>query len=352
VGYAISTNQAQLFLGHLKSGRIVDHATLGFTVGSENGRVVVTNILESSDAYRRGLRYGDEILRLDQRDITSVNQLKNILGIYPTYSRLRLRYRQEQQTIDTWIRVAPLHSAEELQEIANGKPEEAPSEEEPDSTPQTIDDPLSDRFEKRNGFANYYFNRVELDRVLGLSGDASLWSKQTGDWHWSGKLRGEQSGWSVQLTKATIESTFGDENIRLDATRGWESAIESKSLHSSSLAVRLWQLWQTLGPRKMGESIYLGTTKMVDFDEMVDLTKVTAGEVEAYFYTAPDDGRVLLIEMEADSQLDRLEVYLDDYQKQADLMVPRSLRVVFGTETQFIVDLDPLVFAVQAGGGL
>ncbi len=68
VGYAISVNQIKKFLGHLRSGRIVDHATLGFTVSSAPGEdVVVTNILESSDAYRRGIRIDDTILAIDHR---------------------------------------------------------------------------------------------------------------------------------------------------------------------------------------------------------------------------------------------------------------------------------------------
>ena len=63
VGYAISINQIKNFLGDLHSGRMVDHATLGARVAVDaDGRVVVTDILENSDAYRRGLRYGDEIV--------------------------------------------------------------------------------------------------------------------------------------------------------------------------------------------------------------------------------------------------------------------------------------------------
>ena len=38
VGYAISINQIQKFLGYLRSGRIVDHATLGATVAYGRGR--------------------------------------------------------------------------------------------------------------------------------------------------------------------------------------------------------------------------------------------------------------------------------------------------------------------------
>ena len=51
VGYAISANQVKLFLSHLKSGRLVDHATAGFTVATDqNNGVLVDGILESSEA--------------------------------------------------------------------------------------------------------------------------------------------------------------------------------------------------------------------------------------------------------------------------------------------------------------
>ena len=64
VGYAISINQIKKFLSYLRSGRIADHATLGALVSSDaDGRVVVSDILESSDAYRRGLRIDDEVVQ-------------------------------------------------------------------------------------------------------------------------------------------------------------------------------------------------------------------------------------------------------------------------------------------------
>ena len=61
VGYAVSINQIKNFLGVLHSGRIVDHASLGASVESNetDGQVMVKDdILTTSDAYRRGLRSG------------------------------------------------------------------------------------------------------------------------------------------------------------------------------------------------------------------------------------------------------------------------------------------------------
>ena len=55
-GYAISANQLRKFMGCLRAGRVCDHATLGATVSTAaDGRVVVSDILQSSDAWRRGL---------------------------------------------------------------------------------------------------------------------------------------------------------------------------------------------------------------------------------------------------------------------------------------------------------
>ena len=115
VGYAISINQIKNFLGHLKSGRIVDHATLGARVStSDDGRVLVSDILEHSDAYRRGLRYDDEIVSFAGRPIHSVNALKNLLGIFPKGWRVAMTFRRDDKNVDTYVRLMGVHTEAEL----------------------------------------------------------------------------------------------------------------------------------------------------------------------------------------------------------------------------------------------
>ena len=122
VGYAISINQIKNFLGHLKSGRIVDHATLGATVApDEDGRVVVSNILEDCDAYRRGLRYDDEIVRFGGRPISTPNGFKNVLGIFPKGWRVPLSFRRGAERRDVLVRLAGVHSEAELLEKTSGR---------------------------------------------------------------------------------------------------------------------------------------------------------------------------------------------------------------------------------------
>ena len=94
-GYAISANQLRNFLGCLRAGRIVDHATLGAVVAtSADGEVVVSDILESSDAWRRGLRHDDEIVSLAGRPVRTVNAFKNILGTLPAGWQVPLVFRR------------------------------------------------------------------------------------------------------------------------------------------------------------------------------------------------------------------------------------------------------------------
>ena len=99
-GYAISANQVKNFLGILKSGHLADHATLGATVAtSADGRVVVSDILESSDTWRKGLRIDDEIIELAGRRVRSVNAFKNILGTLPAGWRVPLVFRRMEDPV-------------------------------------------------------------------------------------------------------------------------------------------------------------------------------------------------------------------------------------------------------------
>ncbi len=132
VGYAISINQIKNFLGELRSGRIVDHASLGARVIDSEGRVTVADILEQSDAARRGLRYDDELTSFAGRNISTSNGFKNILGILPKGWRVPLSFRREGNKYDILVRLPGLHSREELLEKTLGPvPRELPPENKP-----------------------------------------------------------------------------------------------------------------------------------------------------------------------------------------------------------------------------
>src|SRR5262249_54865233 len=99
VGYAISINQIKNFMGHMQAGMDTDHASLGALVRTDtdkNGlsRLVFYTILDESDVAKRGLEGDDELVTFDGKPITSVNQFKNVMGLFPRGWRVPVGFRR------------------------------------------------------------------------------------------------------------------------------------------------------------------------------------------------------------------------------------------------------------------
>jgi S1-C subfamily serine protease len=277
VGYAISIKQAMNFYGNLRSGRIVDHATLGFTVATDTqGRVVVSNILESSDAYRRGLRYGDEVLRLGDRDISTSNQLKNVLGIFPDYWRVALRYRNEQGVQETAIRLQSLHQPGELEKIVEGSSEQG-AKRPGEAKPTASKDSLAEKYESRRGFGNYYFNRSELDRIVKLQESRKPALPTSGpddalQVRFVGSVLGESTAVEARFDPEKIHWTLADKTSSVPVKGGSGPWIQNQDPLPISIAMRLWYQWHEQGPRKLGEVVYIGQSPdlMISVSTMID----------------------------------------------------------------------------------
>lgn len=348
VGYAISIKQAMNFYGNLRSGRIVDHATLGFTVATDTqGRVVVSNILESSDAYRRGLRYGDEVLRLGDRDISTSNQLKNVLGIFPDYWRVALRYRNEQGVQETAIRLQSLHQPGELEKIVEGSSEQG-AKRSGEAKPKASKDSLAEKYESRRGFGNYYFNRSELDRIVKLqeSRKPALPTNGSNDSlqvRFVGSVLGESTAVEARFDPEKIHWTLADKtsSITVKGSSGKGSSgpwIQNQDPLPISIAMRLWYQWHELGPRKLGEVIYIGQSPVLGKQGLLDMTRVVLGEVTAEVYTSLSSGDIELIELFTDRQTDPAEVYFDYDAASPMAPLPNRVRLNYGLESRLVVE--------------
>jgi len=258
-GYAISINQVMNFLDHLKSGRIVDHATLGAVVATNNdGTVTVTNILENSEAYRRGLQVGDELVSFAGRPINTANEFKNILGIYPDGWKLPLTYRRRDQEEKILVRLRRLHRAAELElaGLEDKKPKEKPEPEKPPIDPKkqdnrdgdpnpnpkkrsggeppTFSEAVTKLFEERDGYANHYFNRVAQERLLGVLQGWGPYSESKGAWQLAGQLDARtpvqiklgDDGIAMRIGEKTIGQQLNQELTDLPAgSGGWLPAM-------------------------------------------------------------------------------------------------------------------------------
>jgi len=363
VGYAISIKQAMNFFGQLKSGRVVDHATLGFTVTTEtNGKVAVSNILESSDAYRRGIRYGDEILRLGDRDVATTNQLKNILGIFPDQWRIPIRFRNETGVVETFIRLQNLHLASELEEIIKGesaqqkpprKPQDKDKPESPKEVKPIVKDAVDELYMEKRGYSNYYFNRLELDRILGLQATQGRWQETSKGWKISGEIPGENTNVEMFLSDENLTFRLGDKTETLHPSQGWPKWIKQRSSIGALMGMRIWQQWNRIGPRLMGEAVYLGRNPVVGREGLLDVTRITVSDFDAMVYTSPETGLIQVIEVFSDKQTDPVELFFDKYETAEGRATPRTVRLMYGLEMQFAIALSPIQMGeATVGSGL
>src|SRR6266851_4158529 len=182
-GYAISINQIKNFLGHLRAGIDTDHATLGALVESESedegqNKMTVKSIIEDSDARRRGLDTGDELISFAGRHVSTVNQYKNVLGLYPKGWRVPMEYRHENEKHAVLVRLMKLQREQQPEDGAKPRPRPAPPR--PPVPPRQS--PASVYYEQRPGFANFYFNKQARERLMGGFHQHGEFTGLAGDW--------------------------------------------------------------------------------------------------------------------------------------------------------------------------
>lgn len=375
VGYAISANQIKHFMGALRSGRLVDHATLGATVSTdETGKVLVSNILNSSDAYRRGLRYGDEIVRLADREVKTTNTFKNILGTLPKDWRVPLEIRRDGKLQPVLVRLDGVHTEKQLIDLVAGglggpppsKPGEAPDgrkdengtppapkpdeketgeketgendagENAPDekeandsdqeTAPRAVQEGVPDlkrvaaMLEPRGGFANYYFNRVrreELQRGLEPLGNFAAASTT---WKLSGTLAGESTPVNLVTTPTTANLEIGSRRQGVNFNESLSDIVGARRESGLLLALRALQELLQTGSEKMGASTYMGTfpiyagsDRSLNAQPLHDALQTLWYDARVRFAFDPLNGQVALIEVFGDVGTDPVEVYVDRY---------------------------------------
>jgi S1-C subfamily serine protease len=173
IGFAISVNQIKNFLGHMHAGIDTDHATLGAVVNTENedgdlSRMIVGNMLEEADVTRRGVQQGDQLISFAGRPLTSTNQFKNILGIFPKEWRLPLTYRRGNEKKQVLVRLMgnmDVPVEQPMQPMPKGPMPKGPQPGDPKEKAKSS--PAAKLFVEKKGFANYHFNKVRQEKLVG-----------------------------------------------------------------------------------------------------------------------------------------------------------------------------------------
>ena len=347
VGYAISINQIKYFIDHLKSGRIVDHATLGATVSTDDqGRVVVGNILESSDAYRRGLRVGDEIIRFGDRPIGTVNQFKNVLGIYPKGWRVPLEFRREGDVQRILTTLEPLHDAAQLIELVQGKPAKIPALPDPEkrpsenpllpATPPAVEIPkdVARWIEKRSGYANFYFNRHYRQLIWERATEAiGTIDNAQGTWILDGTLT-NGTALKVAIGQETSGMRLGETDLVLNQRDELADQLGPADSGGLLLAMHLWRRLLVEGPDKFGDVTYLGSLPDLSSGRRLQVLVAVLDTVQTNFLFDPESGRLVAMEVTPDVDVDPCILRFDDEKAFDAMRLPTRFRVTHGDEFQ------------------
>jgi serine protease Do len=333
VGYAISSNQLRNFLGGLRGGRLVDHASLGATVAtSADGRVVVSDILESSDAWRRGLRYDDEVLAVAGRPVRTVNAFKNVLGTLPAGWQVPLVHRRDGRRLEALVRLAAVHSPAELAAFVAGDregTEPRPPEGKPErrrATPENaaaeMPPAVAAAYEPRAGFVNFHFNRLERDR-LARAIAASPAAAVAATWEFGGEMpEGGAYRLVVSDDEATLDLPGG--RWRLLATGDLDGATDPPGSGGMLAAVVLWRRLVREGAAALGGTTYVGTAARVPEAvgtpagrELIDVLETNVAGVTARF-GIDAGGRVVAIDLWTSPDDDPCEIRLGGAEATAD----------------------------------
>ncbi len=327
VGYAISINQIKLFWNHLASGRIVDHATLGARLTTDSqGRVVVDDILNTSDAFRRGLRYNDVITSFAGRSIETVNEFKNILGIYPKGWRVPLSYQRDGQSFDVIVRLDSLHSDSQLVELVAGPKDPVPDQPDQDPKPSepriptenpnpiriSIPEQAAQLIEERYGYANYYFNQQVQNSIWETTFAGRDFSALKAAWQISGNLpdatpiqfalSGQQSGIRWDDSAAVLDSELDLADQQVPDTSG-----------GLLPAMHLWHRLQTLGAKGLSESFYLGALPSRVDGTLCNVIVGRYESLETYLYFDFQSSQLREMEVWFDPGNDPCELIFQDY---------------------------------------
>jgi hypothetical protein len=381
VGYAISINQIKHFLGHLYAGVDADHATLGATVKTvEEGdvpRMAVQAVLDESDAARRGLQPDDELVEFAGRPMASVNQYKNVLGIYPKGWRLPLVYRRENQKHEILVRlmgVLPKGGIEDRPERPErpqprpGRPGRPGGPGDPEPRPQpggpkpAPNQEVLKLYKAKKGFANFYFNELAQKKLLSAFTKHGDFSTLVGNWSVEGEIERkqarnpakwevvEQPGTDEQGPKTVAKVNLAGLEFTLDPLKSNPDVRDLKDPPGSGgllMALYHYRRLLTLGAKGFEgdfshggtEPVYPPPAPGVTVKSMketrvdADVLHTEHAAVPAKWYFDKADGKLLGFEVFVAKDEDPCEVYLSDYRPVDGRQLPHRLEVRHGEET-------------------
>jgi S1-C subfamily serine protease len=359
VGYAISINQIKNFMGHLYAGIDTDHATLGATVKTMDGeegevpRILVQTMLDDCDAARRGLQVEDELVEFAGRSVDTVNQYKNVLGIFPKGWRVPLTYRRENRKTEILVRLQGLLPKEPTQPRPPGRPRPRSSSE------------AAKLYKAKPGYANAYFNDLARDKLLAQTKKHGDFAALTGKWLIEGELARPNTKTPIKFeiaNKPDADSKTEHTVVSVDLAgvmfllAPLKENIDRRELrdppNSGGLLMALYhyQRLLTLGQKGFEAEFAHGghepfyppagdgmSSRFMDRRLECAVLNTEHAAVKCKWFFSKTDGLLLGYETWLAKDEDPCEVYFGDYKPVNGRQLPHRIEVRIGDETYGVI---------------
>jgi serine protease Do len=198
-------------------------------------------------------------------------------------------------------------------------------------------------YQQKHGYANYFFNNLNLERISKTWNAGTRLADRHGAWSISGSF---PNGGAYQFALTDDQAEFKGPSLQSqwNANSGLGSLDEPP--HSGGLLPALW-LWRRLaveGFGRFGDVYYLGTAPLVGREDLVDVLVGTYKVVDCRFYFDPAEGHLLAVEMFPEENADPCEVYFSQFHDVAGHILPGRMEVRYGDEIIGVFTIDDFTF--------
>lgn len=354
--YAISVNQILLFIDHLKSGRIVDHGRTEFTVGTTDDKVEIQQVSELSDVWRRGMRSGDELISFAGRAITSANDFKNIMGIYPDGTRIPVTFRNDEGVHTVTTRLSPLHQFQKAPQMPGGpQPPEGP-EDESEKNPNLLDTKpqppkqYEDLFVEKDGFTNFYFNQQAtrqywtpaLKAVDASPGSAPrIWKVKA-----SASIKGIDYPGMLTVTNKAAGIDLKGLPPAIQNAEQLSSDSELPQLYGLLIGSMQWHQLVEQGQDAVSETVYIGSEKLLPSGRIVQIIQTRSAETTCRWGFTKGSALPVSVDIQFSSGADEARIRFDEWHNELTIPAPKRIGIIdHDQEAPVWITIDAIEFA-------